>query len=81
MSRGVWTLGSPPNGQVGCRKGRQQSGARSAADVASSNRDMFVDHVSIPQRFTEILVKRTLIGNRSLDDKRNRFCNLDYLSY
>lgn len=59
-----------PDGQVSCGRGRQQCGARLAADVASSNRDMLMDHVSIPQRVIEILVKRTLIENRHLDDKR-----------
>lgn len=42
-----------PNGQVDCRRGKQPFGAGSAADVASNNRDLFVENVSIPQRFIE----------------------------
>lgn len=60
-----------PDGRVGRGRGRQQFGTRATADVASSNRAMFVDHVSLPQRLIEILVRTTLIGNRHLDDKRN----------
>lgn len=45
--------GLPADGQVDCRRGKRRFGAVSAADMASSNRDMFVDHMSIPQRFIE----------------------------
>ena len=65
-------MGEPATRWTGdCRRGKQQFGAGSAADVASSNRDVFVDHVSIAQRFREKLVKGTLLGNRHLNDKRN----------
>lgn len=39
------------NGQVGCRRGKQQFGAGSAVDVASNNKDLFMENLSIPQRF------------------------------
>lgn len=45
--------GLPADGQVDCRRGKQCFGAVSATDMASSNRDVCVDHVSIPQRFIE----------------------------
>lgn len=45
-----------------CRRGKQKFEAGLAADVASGNRDVFVDHVSIAQRFRET-------GERNPDKK------------
>lgn len=42
-----------PNGQVGCRRGKQQFGSDSAVDLASNNRDLFMENPSSPQRFIE----------------------------